>query len=176
MIEEINSQLIGKIALCDQEGYIALFDISIDRIILPRSTKKCHNSKINCILYLPNEKVLVSRGDNNLKFWALKAFHLEFIKEIENISSIVYNNSLLDIDGNLLVGEKNGISVIKLIKHKNQRFTYSYFYKNEEFGGVVSINSLGRNNFICGRSLGYCSIFLLRDNSIRKVNILETII
>jgi len=68
---------------------------------------------------------LVSRGDNNLKFWTLKAFHLEFTKEIENISSIVYNNSLLDIDGNLLAGEKNGISVIK---HENQRFTYSYFF------------------------------------------------
>lgn len=66
------------------------------------------------------------------------------------------------------MGEKNGISVIK---HENKRFTYSYFYKNEEFGGVFSINSLGRNNFICGRSLGYCSIFLLRENSIRKVNI-----
>ena len=25
---------------------------------------------------------MVSRGDNNLKFWTLKAFHLEFTKEI----------------------------------------------------------------------------------------------
>jgi len=45
------------------------------------------------------------------------------------------------------------------------------FFKNEEFGGVFSINSLGRNNFIYGRSLGFCSIFLLRENNIRKVNI-----
>jgi len=54
LIKEVNSQLIWRIVLCDQEGYIALFDISNDRIISSRSTKKCHNSKIYYILYLPN--------------------------------------------------------------------------------------------------------------------------
>ena len=117
---------------------------------------------------MSKEKVLVSRGDNNLRFWTFQASNLQLIKEFENISSIVYNNSLLDINGNLIVGEKNGIRVIKL---ENRSFTYSYFYKNEEFGDVLSIKSLGRNNFICGRSIGFCSIFLLREKNIRKVNI-----
>ena len=168
MIEERNRQIIGRLAVCDQEGYIGLYNIKNNDIISFLFRKKCHDSKIHCILYLSKEKVLVSRGDNNLRFWTFQASNLQLIKEFENISSIVYNNSLLDINGNLIVGEKNGIRVIKL---ENRSFTYSYFYKNEEFGDVLSIKSLGRNNFICGRSIGFCSIFLLREKNIRKVNI-----
>ena len=77
------------------------------------------------------------------------------------------------MNNHLLVGEKDGIEVYLI---ENKRFFFSFFYKNEEFGNVYTINPLGNNYFICGRSFGFCSIFLLREEegkgkSIRKINI-----
>ena len=80
----------------------------------------------------------------------------------------MHNGSLLNINGNLLIGEKNGIRVVH---HENRRIISSYFFNNEEFGGVYIMKYLGNNYFICGRSFGFCLLFLLRENSIRKINI-----
>lgn len=76
-IEEKNRQAIERLTVCDQKGYIGLYDIKNNSNISFLFRQKCHDSKINCILYIPNEKVLVSRGDNNLRFWSIEAFELK---------------------------------------------------------------------------------------------------
>ena len=98
---------------------------------------------------------------------------MQSLEDFGIIPSVIYKDSLLNINKNLLIGEKNGIRVYHC---ENKKFSFSFFYKNEEFGKVYSINSLGNNYFICGRSFGFCSIFLLREEegkgkSIRKINI-----
>jgi len=174
-IEERNIENIGKLAFCDQIGYIGLYNIkknnkpNINDLF---SKRKCHDSYINCILYIKGENILVSSGDKNIKFWIIneQKKDLILIEEFKILSSELFNNNLLDINGNLIVGEKNGIRVFH---HENQKIIDSYFYKNEEFGDVFTIASLGRNYFICGREYGFCSIFLLRveEGSVRKINI-----
>ena len=178
-IEERNTESIGKLVFCDQNGYIGLYNIkknstpNINEFYISLFTnKKCHDSYINCILYIKEENILVSSGDKNLKFWIIKEQEKDLIsiEEFKILSSELFNNNLLDINGNLIVGEKNGIRVFH---HENQKIIYSYFYKNEEFGDVFSIASLGRNYFICGGAYGFCSIFLLRaeEGIVRKINI-----
>ena len=73
-----------------------------------------------------------------------------------------------------MVGQKNGIRVFH---HEQGIIRNYYFFNNEEFadefGGVFSMRSLGKNYFICGRAFGFCSVFLLREKSIRKINIFK---
>ena len=173
LINERNPGILKRIVVCDQNGYIGFYDIKDDdnKIDISFINKcHCHNSSINCILYLPSEGMLVSGscGDKKIKFWEIVKNNLFIIKEFNNIPSTIYNDSFLDINKNLLVGEKDGISVYKYGK---KRITFSFFYKNEEFGGIYSMKSLRDNYFICGRAFGFCSIFLLRENNIRNINV-----
>lgn len=176
-IYENNTFLKGKIVVCDQCRDIGIYNISysidnnIDNINSLFLFKVQCFSYINCILYLPDENILVSGSDRDRKlhFWRIKKSELELIKYFD-IYSTISNNSLLDINGNLLVGQINGIRVFH---HESGIITNNYFYNNEEFGdefgGVFSIKSLGRNYFICGRAFGFCSIFLLREKNINKI-------
>lgn len=95
-----------KMAVCDQNGYIGIYDI-IDNEIVLYFNKKCHNSYINCILYLPDDEMLVSgsNGGGILKFWEIGDKCLKLL-DSKKIPSTIYNGGLLDIKGYLLVGEK----------------------------------------------------------------------
>ena len=157
-----------KMAVCDQNGYIGIYDI-IDNEIVLYFNKKCHNSYINCILYLPEDEMLDSgsNGGGILKFWEIGDKCLKLL-DSKKIPSTIYNGSLLDIKGYLLVGEKNGIRVFQ---HENRMILNTYFFKNEEFGRVYVMKNIHDDYFICGRSFGFFSIFLRRDSCIRKINI-----
>ena len=174
-----NNEINKTFAVCDQSGFIGLYKITKNNNIIKFSfihNIKCHESNINCILYLPHDKILVS-GSEKLKSWEIQDnnldINLNLLEEILGNNLVLYNNSLLNMNKHLLVGEKDGIEVYFI---ENKRFFFSFFYKNEEFGNVYTINPLGNNYFICGRSFGFCSIFLLREEegkgkSIRKINI-----
>ena len=171
----MNPQEFERFALCDKDGFISFYKIkkindNVNFSIILK--KKCHDFDINCIIYLKDEEILVSvsNGDKKLIFWEIQNQDLHLLKEFINNSSTFYNDSLLNLDKNLLVGEKDGIRVYH---HEEKVITFSFFYKNEEFGSFYSIKYLGNNYFICGRSFGFCSIFKLKEKekNIRKINI-----
>ena len=169
----MNPQEFERFAVCDKNGFISFYNIEKNNNNISFSfifKKKCHDSGINCILNLPDEEMLVSLSYENLIFWEIQNRDLRSLYEFRNNSAAYYKDSLLAIDGNLLVGEYNGIRVYR---YDGRRISYSFFYKNKEFGNVYSIKHLGNNYFICGRSFGFCSIFLLRERTknIRKINI-----
>ena len=167
--------IVQRFAACDQNGYVGFYQIKKYENNIDFSfvfNKLCHDSEINCILYLRYEKILVtgSNGDKKLKFWNIQNNDLQLKEPVYDIPSRIYNDSLLNINSYLLVGESDGI---RAYLHEHGAISFSFFYKNEEFGGIYSIKYLGHNYFICGRSFGFCSIFLLREDGkyIRKVNI-----
>ena len=175
MSDKGGQDIVQRLAACDQKGYVGFYQIKKHQNIIDFSfvfNKRCHDSGINCILYLPCEEILVtgSNGDKKLKFWNIQNNDLQLKQPANNIPSQIYNDSLLSINNFLLVGELEGIRVYH---HEHGTISFSFFYKNEEFGGIYSIKYLGNNYFICGRSFGFCSIFLLREDVkyIRKVNI-----
>ena len=172
-----NQEIMGRIAVCDGFGFIGFYNFYNLKDIQFSFKMQCH-SYINCILYLSEENILVSgcNRERNLKFWRIQETkrELELVNSFDNIYSTISSNSLLNIDKKLLVGQKNGIRVFH---HEQGIIRNYYFFNNEElgdeFGGVFSIRSLGKNYFICGRAFGFCSIFLLREKSIRKINIFK---
>ena len=181
-----NQEIIRRIAVCEQNGYIGLYNIKEDEDYISFSFKvQCHSKNVNCIIYLPEENILVSGSssssekntkkgeEQNLKFWKIKVDKNELALIASfGINSPISNNSLLDINGNLLVGQTN---CIRVFHHEQGIIAYNYYFNNEEFedglGGIFSIKPLRKNYFICGRAFGFCSIFLLREKSIRKINI-----
>ena len=61
-------------AICDKYGYIGIYNIHNDEKEIKFDFKyKCHNSCINCIIYLPEEKYLVSSSSEEKKliFWEI---------------------------------------------------------------------------------------------------------
>ena len=175
LINSEQSDIIKRIAVCDINGYIGLYDINyknndINNInivfnINIHQQKSCY---FNCILYLQTERLLVLSSQNSLKFWSISSNDLKQYKEFSDITAMKCNDNLLDINGNLLVGVIDGINVYH---YRRRNITLAFCYKNKEFGGVFSMKSLNNNYFICGRSYGFCSIFLLRENNIRKINV-----
>ena len=173
--KEGDGEKVNKMAICDKYGYIGIYNIYNDEKDIKFDFKyKCHNSCINCIIYLPEEKYLVSSSseEKNLIFWEIHEQEKNLIQKklIDRISSTIYNDNLLNIKNDLLIGEKDCIGIIHHEKNIDM-FYYSYNDNDKEFGAVYSIKYLGDNYFICGRSFGYCSIFLLRDKTIRNINI-----
>ena len=179
VIDDTNPNIIKKIIVCDQDGYIGIYNIkpynnnNIKITVEFQFKKRIHNNRpINCILYLPDEQLLVSGSyeDKSLYFWEIQENDLRNVKQFSHIEygSTIYNDSLLDINGKLLVGVEKGIIIYR---HRNREITFFDYFENEEFGGVYSIKSLENNYFICGRSYGFCSLFLLRETAIRKINI-----
>ena len=114
--------------------------------------------------------MLVSLSYEKLIFWKIQNGDLQSLYEFNNISLIHSYDCLLAINGYLLVGENNRIRVFN---YTGRRITFSFFYENDEFGRIYSMKYLGNNYFICGRSFGFCSLFLFRENTktIRKINI-----
>lgn len=170
-----DGEKINRLAICDKHGYIGIYNIYNDEEEIKFDFKyKCHESSINCIIYIPEEKYLVSSSSEEKKliFWEIcqQKKKLIQIKSFSNIYSTIYNDNLLIIKNDLLVGEKDCIGVIHHEKNV-EMYYYSYNGNDNEFGAVYSIKYLGDNYFICGRSFGYCSIFLLRNKTIRNINI-----
>ena len=173
--KEGDGEKVNKMAICDKYGYIGIYNIHNDEKEIKFDFKyKCHNSCINCIIYIPEEKYLVSSSseEKSLIFWEIHEQEKKLIQKklIDRISSTIYNDNLLNIKNDLLFGEKNCIGAIHHEKNI-EMYYYCYNDNDNEFGPVYSINDLGDNYFICGRSFGYCSIFLLRDKTIRNINI-----
>ena len=169
LIEKANSQDLKKMAVCDQTGNIGIYDIAQGEVYFSFN-KKCHGSSINSILYIEEEDIIVSgcNKENCLCFWEIKEKDLNRINDEIIKAYPVYNNSLSNIEENLLVGELNGIRVFK---HENRVIINSFFFENGEFGSIFVIKHIENDYFICGRAFGFCSIFRKRYFSIRKVNI-----
>ena len=172
--KEGDEEKVNRMAICDKNGFIGIYNIHNDKKEIEFDFKhKCHDSCINCITYLPEEKYLVSSSSKEKKliFWEIDEQEKKLIQKesFDNISSTIYNDYLLNIKNDLLIGEKNGIRVIH---HENKKMENNFYNVNsKEFGDVYSIKHLGDNYFICGRSFGYCSILLLRNKAIRNINI-----
>ena len=168
LIERKTPEMKKLLALSKINGNIEIYNIDDNEISLS-FIKYCHNFYINCILYIPEDDILVSSCNIQQKivFWEIKKDNLEE-KNKTDIDSINYNDSLLDIKGNLLVGQKNGICVIQ--HDKGEIISKRVFYNNE-FGGIFSMKVIDNDYFICGRNYGFCSIFKMRNSFIRKINI-----
>ena len=198
LLDGLDQVIVKRFAVCDQFGFINIYKIEKERNNDNSYTynfssifnKKYHQHSINCILYVPNENILLSGSneDKDIIFWDIENNGLILKKRID-ISFKIYNESFLNINNFILIADKDSINVYIIYKYifdnrLNKKIEHSFSYKNEEFGIIYSIKSLPfitreqRNSsecyyFICGRSYGYCSIFLLRKKgkSIRKVNI-----
>ena len=182
LLEKFSCQNNEKIIVCDQKGYISLYEIKKNENqigIFLIFNVKYHQSSINNILYLPEEDFLVSlcNGEAELKFWEIDNNGLKYIDGFGDKSFLNNNNCMINIKndvggefiGFLLIGAKDGIQIIK---HKNKKIIgKNYFYEDKEFGDIYSIEYLGNNYFICGRTFGFCSIFLLKGDNIKKINI-----
>ena len=174
LIEENIQDILKKIVVSDKNGNICIYVIknnNNNNIIISFSFKaKCHECYVNTILYMPDEKLLVSRSykDETLKIWEIQDNGLNRVFKFGPCTSTKHNTSLLDMNGNLLIGEEFSIRVFQ---HENKTITNIYFYYDEEFGEIFTIRPLKNNYFLAGRSYGYCSLFLLREKSIRKINI-----
>ena len=168
LIEKNTPKKIKLLATCDQKGFISIYNIENGKVSLCFH-KRYYNSEINCILYIPEDDILVtgSHGDK-LKFWEIKEKGLEMINSFKEINSMVSNDCLLDIKGHLLIGLEDGIQVIQ---HEKRNIKRNDFFSNSEFGGVFSMKIIDDDYFICGREMGFCSIFKMRDYFIRKANI-----
>ena len=169
-----NRRIKKRFIACAQNGYIYIYNVtnlvSESEIQISYNFKeKCHNSCINSILYIPDKDILVSgsNGDRSLKFWNIQSDGLEFLDGFTGENYMIYNDSIIFIGNHLLVGVENGIRVFEVDKN----IKLKYFFENKEFGGVFSMKYLENNYFICGRNFGFCSICLLRENSIRKINV-----
>lgn len=176
-----NNSTNKKIFTCDNLGYICIYTISkkfYNRFKISLTfINKFHESSINSILYLPDDNILVSGSneDKKLIFYNITENSIENKNILYNYST-KYTESLIDIKSNnidkllsyLLIGEEDGIMVIQ---HKAHNKIKSKNYKDKEFGGVYSIKSLGYNYIICGRSFGFCSIFLLQEDNLMKINV-----
>ena len=173
-----NQDIIKRIAVCDKYGFIGFYNIkneiinnkNVLKILFDFKIDQQSQSLYNCILYLKTERLWVLSKPNRLNFWSIAPNEIRKYKEFSDITAMKCNDNLLDIRGNLLVGVSDGINVYR---YENRNIRLSFCYKNEEFGGVFSMKFLKNsdNYFICGRSYGFCSVFLLRGNHIRKINI-----
>ena len=182
LLLNIKNSVKKMIITCDNSGYtctIQILEDNKDLIIYPPEDRKCHESSISSIIYLPDDNIFVSGSneDKKLIFYDINEKGLSEPKNIlDNTYSTKYTESLIDIKSYfkgkflsyLLIGEEDGISIIE---HNAHEIINSKYYKDEEFGGVYSIKSLGNNYIICGRSFGFCSIFLLQGNDLMKINV-----
>ena len=171
LIEEENSPEVKWMAVCDKMGNIGIYTIIEDEDeVYFYFNNKCHNSSIDCILYIPEDDMLVSGSNKERKlcFWEIQSLSIKRINKYEIVAFPIHNNSLSNIKEYLLVGELNGVRVFK---HENRGIITTFFLENGEFGGVFSIKHIQDDYFICGRAFGFCSIFRKRYFSIRKINI-----
>ena len=182
LLEKLSCQKFERIIVCDQKGFISLYEIKFNEskiVFFLMFNIKYHQSSINNILYLSDDDFLISlcNGEVALKFWEINNNGLKYIDGFGDETFLNNNNCMLNIKnevkgeliGFLLIGAKYGIQIIK---HKNKKIIgKNDFYEDIEFGDIYSIKYLRNNYFICGRSFGFCSIFLLREDNIRKINI-----
>ena len=173
----IKERITQRFAVCDKNGNISLYTIHKNNnniSIRFDFIKRCHKYSINYILCLQDENILVSSSneDRMIKFWEIQENNLLEIKNLRIISK-VFTFCLLYINKTLLIGTEEGI---KLYHYNNRVITFLLLYKDVNFGRVYPMEYLGNNYFICGRSLGFCSLLLLRAEreeikGIRKINV-----
>ena len=111
-----------------------------------------------------------SNGDKSLHIWDLENFAL--IKSYKNIKSTAYNNSIIKINDNILIGEKNGIRFIILSKNFD-----TFLYENKDLNSVLSLYYFGNNIILAGTSTGFIYIYNLiyrKDiNSLKNIDIIK---
>ena len=148
----------NEFASCSRDGKVKIWSENYNE-------KKCinaHNTYVNSILKL-NNGLLVSgsNGEGALKFWNLQDFSL--YKVFKNIYATAYNNSLLEFDNMLFVGEKDGIGIFLL-----ENNIKSFFYKNKELERILSLCYIGNNIIAAGSTNG--NIYLYKI--IKKPNLI----
>ena len=132
--------------------------------------KKCinaHSTYVNSILQLSND-ILVSgsNGEGALKFWNLNDFSL--YKTFNNIYSTAYNNSLIEIDNILFVGEKGGIRIFQV---KNNNNIDSTIYKDSSIW-ILSLSFIGNDIIIAGAKNGNIYLYkIIKQGNINLENI-----
>jgi len=138
-----------EFASCARDGKIKIWSQSYKE-------KKCinaHTTYVNSILKLKNNMLVSgSNGNQALKFWNLDNYTL--IKSFKNFYSTAYNNTLLEVDNVLFVGEKEGIRIYSL-----EGNILSFFYQNSELNTVLSLCYIGNNIIIAGTTTGYIYMY-----------------
>ena len=83
-----------------------------------------------------------SNGERALKFLNLNDFSL--YKTFNNIYSTAYNNSLIELDNNLFVGERGGIRIFQIQNNNIDYVFYKDFFINDFYPiiHVIDVNNL----------------------------------
>ena len=109
-----------------------------------------------------------SNGERALKFWDLNDYSL--YKSINNIYSTAYNNTLLEVDNILFVGEKDGIRIFDLENNLK-----SYFYEDKELDRILSLFYIGNNILIAGTSTGFIYLYKIIKQPFLTLEIINVI-
>ena len=153
----------NEFASCARDGKVKIWNENY-------AEKKCinaHSTYVNSILKLNND-ILVSgsNGEGALKFWNLNDFSL--YKTFNNIYSTAYNNSLIEIDNILFVGEKGGIRIFQV---KNNNNIDSTIYKDSSIW-ILSLSSIGNDIIIAGAKNGNIYLYkIIKQGNINLENI-----
>ncbi len=108
-----------------------------------------------------------SNGERALKFLNLNDFSL--YKTFNNIYSTAYNNSLIELDNNLFVGEKGGIRIFQI---QNNNIDY-VFYK-DSFIRILSLSSIGNDFIFAGATNGNIYLYKIIKHgniNLEKINV-----
>lgn len=107
-----------------------------------------HRRLISSLIELKNKSCFVSGSvDGTIRFWNNSTYECERI--IENVECWS-NNSLVEIDNKLIVGEDNGVSIISCFELCLQcKIKFS-----NNIGDIFSIIDLNDGTFLCGSEEG----------------------
>ena len=156
----------NNFASCARDGKIKIWSENYNEI----ECINAHNTYINSILKLNNGMLVSgSNGERALKFWDLNDYSL--YKSINNIYSTAYNNTLLEVDNILFVGEKDGIRIFDL--ENNLR---SYFYEDKKLDRILSLFYIGDNILIAGTSTGFIYLYQIIKQpffTLEKINVIK---
>ena len=162
-IIKINNE---QFASCARDGKVKIWSNKNYKEI---ACINAHNTYINSILKLNNNDLLVSgsNGESSLKFWNLNNF--ELYKSFNNIYSTAYNNTLLEVDDILFVGEKSGIRIFNL----NTNFKPT-FYKDNKIERVLCLYYIGNNMITAGSGTGFIYVYeIIRKPTLTLKNIIK---
>ena len=157
----------NEFASCSRDGKIKLWKNNYTE----KKTINAHNTYINNILKIKNILISGSNGEKCIKFWDLENYNL--IKTYDNIYATAYNNSLLLVDNNLFVGEKDGIRIF--------RFNYNnhieaFFYEDKDLERCLSLCYLGNNIIMSGSTTGFIYLYRIiknKDITLENVNVIR---
>jgi len=155
-----------EFASCARDGKVKIWSKEYTQ----KKSINAHTTYVNSILKLKNNMIVSgSNGEKSLKFWSLIDYSL--IKSFNNFYSTAYNNSLLEVDNILYVGENEGIRIYSL-----EQNIQSFFYQNSNLKRVLSLCYIGNNTIIAGTANGFIYMYQILKKSfltLENINIIK---